>query len=172
VIIGLDLSLRAAAACAVPVEWGHDLTVVQTGEWGEPLKADATPEQRVKRISGIVEGVVKFCFHASHVFVEEMAFAQSGSHAREVAELTGAVKHRLHRDLGIVAIPVVASHARKVLLQRLPKREVKGYVIANVRRLGGPALAWSADVIDALVVMNLGVELAGGTAMSFAGEDC
>lgn len=171
-IVGLDLSLRAAAACASPANWDHDLTKLTMGVWGSSLKADATPSERVKRIADIVEGVVKFCNRGvGRVFVEEMTFGSTGAHAREVAELTGAVKHRLWIDLGIVAEPIVASRARKVLLQRLPRKDVKGYVIANVRRLGGPALMWTPDEIDALVCCNAGIEIAGGTAMSFEGRD-
>lgn len=170
-IVGLDLSLRAAAACACAKDWDHDLAHLEkTGVWGSSLKADATPEQRVKRIAEIADGVVQFCAAASHVYVEEMAFAQSGSHAREVAELTGAIKHRLYRDLGLVAVPIVASRARKVLLQKLPRKDMKAWVVANVKRLPGTK-DWSPDTVDAFVVMNAGLEMAGGTAMSFAGED-
>ena len=56
--------------------------------------------------------------------------------AREVAELGGLVKWRLWNAWDRATTPVVASSARKVLLQRLPRRDVKDYVVANVRRLG------------------------------------
>lgn len=171
-IIGLDLSLRAAAACAIPVGWDHDLRAVRTRVSGGPLKQDASPKERLQRICRISADIVVFCreHQVERVYVEEYAFAQGASHAREIAELGGVVKFRLFERFGLVAEPVVASRARKLLLQKLPRKDVKAWIVANVKRLPGAAL-WSPDECDAFVVCNAGVELAGGTAMSFAGED-
>lgn len=171
-IIGLDLSLRAAAACAIPIDWSHELGEVRTCVSGSALAQSATPADRLKRIMAISLGIVAFCraHRAKHVYIEEYAFAQGASHAREVAELGGVLKFRLYDQLGIVAVPVVASRARKLLLQKLPRKDVKAWVVANVKRLPGAA-DWTPDEVDAFVVANAGVELAGGTAMSFAGVD-
>lgn len=103
------------------------------------------------------------------VFVEEMAFGQAGAHAREVAELTGIVKLRVLEAWGVYPVPVVASRARKVLLQKLPRKDVKKFVLANVRRLPG-ADRWADAQADAFVVANMGVMISGGTAMTFSGN--
>jgi len=171
-IIGLDLSLRAAAACAIPIYWEHDLKDVRTCVSGSSLAQSATPAERLKRIMNISLGIVAFCraHAAKHVFVEEYAFAQGASHAREIAELGGVLKFRIYEQLGIVAVPVVASRARKILLQKLPRKDMKAWVVANVKRLPG-TVDWTPDEVDAFVVANAGVEISGGVAMSFAGED-
>lgn len=171
-IIGLDLSLRAAAACALPIDWDHDMRTIRTCVSGIALGKDATSAHRLERINAISAGIVAFCraHKASEVFVEEYAFAQGASHAREIAELGGVIKYRLFAELSLVAIPVVASRARKVLLQKLPRKDVKPWVVANVKRLPG-TVDWTPDEVDAFVIANCGSEMVGGTAMSFAGLD-
>jgi hypothetical protein len=47
---------------------------------------------------------------------------------------------------------------------------VKAFAVRNVKRLGGPASGWTDDQIDAFVIMNHGVMLQGGTALTFPGE--
>ena len=119
-IIGLDLSLRAAAACAIPDDWDHDMSKVRTCVSGYPLSKGALPAESLKRIVFITDAIVDFCrvHSATKIYVEEYAFAQGASHSREIAELGGTLKYRLFTKLSIVAEPVVASRARKLLLHR------------------------------------------------------
>lgn len=173
-IIGLDLSLRAAAACSIPFNWDedfrHDMRKVQTQVWGGGLGKEATLAQRHDRIVAISSGIVSFCHahRASRVFVEEYAFNQ-GTGAYALGELGGVIKYRLYTELRMMTVSIVASRARKVLLQKLPRKDIKAWVVANVKRLPETS-AWTPDEVDAFVVANAGLELAGGTAMSFKGE--
>lgn len=148
------------------------MRAIRTCVSGSALGKDATPEHRLARIVAISSGIVAFCraHHAQHVFVEEYAFAQGASHAREIAELGGVLKYRLLAELRLLAIPIVASRARKVLLQKLPRNDVKPWVVANVKRLPHTAM-WTPDEVDAFTISNCGLEMAGGTAMSFEGKD-
>lgn len=177
-IIGLDLSLRGAAAAVLPLDWDrdHKLDSIRVMTTGYPLAKDASYEQRTKRIRDVARDVLDFCsLHlrssGAAVFIEDFAFAQSGAHAREVAELTGVVKWRLLAEHDVVAIPVTASKARKVLLQKLPRKDVKRFVFANVRRLGDSVLTWTEDQVDAFVIANAGWMISGGVAMTFAGVE-
>lgn len=170
-IVGLDLSLRAAAACAIPFNWDHDLDNVQMEIFGEKLGTDATPLDYIQRIVTIADGVLAFCqrVQARKVYVEAYAFSQGGRNATQLAELGGAVKSRLYDEWGIAACPIVASSARKILLQKLPRSDIKKFVTNNVKRLGGRALGWTHDEIDALVIANAGLMREGGLAMTFEG---
>lgn len=169
--IGLDLSLRASAACAIPLDWGQRLDRVVTEIFGSDLKADAKEEERLRRIDEIATGVSRFIRSVStapKIFLESYAFAQSGSHAREVAELTGLVKWSLWKEWGEAPTPIVASRARKILLQKLPRKDVKSFVHRNVKRIPG-ADGWTNDEADSFTIANVGVMLMGGVAMTFEG---
>lgn len=171
-VLGLDLSLRAAAACIVPLDWdGASLGQLRTCVVGEALANDADECMRLGRLHHIAEGLVAFCraHGVKHAFVEQYAFSQTGAHARSIAEVGGVVKYRLFRKLGIVCEPVVASSARKLLLTKCPKKDVKKFVVKNVRRLGGTAREWTEDEVDAFVVANMGMYLVGKPHMNFDG---
>lgn len=62
-VIGLDLSLRAAAACALPLDWDGRMCDVKTAKMGSELKAGASQQERIERIANIA--------HAVYVFAEE-----------------------------------------------------------------------------------------------------
>lgn len=169
-VVGLDLSLRAAAVCAVPKDWKGDLNDVHMQVFGYSLPNDADERDRMRRFHEIAEGIVNFCriypVHAS--FIEQYAFSQSASHARSIAECGGIVKYRMYRKLGIVPTPIVASQARKILCGKLPRAKVKDFVIAQVRRLEGRAREWGPDETDAFVIANAGLERVGGVAITLA----
>lgn len=170
--VGLDLSLRAAAACALPLGWEGDLAEVLMMTTGSTLAADAHARAQIERYVQIAHDVLVFCInHPPKVaLVEDYAFSGGGqARARALAELGGAVKARLLDDLDLAVEPVTASHARKVLLQKLPRRGVKEYAVANVRRLGPIASRWTEDECDAFVIANVALERAGGHALTFEG---
>lgn len=174
-VVGLDLSLRASAACALPLPWDFDLAKVRMMKCGEKLGKDATPQERAERIAQIAHDVVNFCLNvkATHVGVEDHAFGAGGAHAMMLAELHGVVKHEILETLFFAAVPLQASNVRKILLQHVPRLgagKTKPFVIRNVKRLGPIAEAWTEDECDAFCVANTVLDRAGYTALSFPGE--
>jgi hypothetical protein len=171
-VVGLDLSLRAAAACALPIRWDHDLSKVRMMVTGSALANDATARDQIERIDQIAHDVSVFCInaHARRIYTEAYAFSRRSTSSHQLAELGGVVKSRLLDDLDIAVVPVTASQARKVLLQQLPRKDSKAFTIRNVRRLGGIASKWTEDECDAFTICNLALMHEGGTAMSFPGE--
>lgn len=170
VVVGLDLSLRAAAAAKVTVPWDGDLEDVRTHIVGADLPNDASPEDVARRLQLIANKLADFCAGADVVYVEEYAFSARASRAHSIGEVGGAVKLRLFERLGKAPRPIPPATARKTMLQKLPRAEVKPFVVRNVRRLGAPADKWTDDQIDAFVILNHGVMLQGGTPLSFLGE--
>jgi archaellum biogenesis ATPase FlaH len=138
---------------------------------GLPLTKDATVRERIERIAQIAHDVSVFCInvHAVHVSTETYAFNAGGAHAHELAELGGVVKHQLLDGLNIVTDSIPAATARKTMLQKLPRSDVKAFVTRNVRRLGGLALEWTHDEIDALVICNHALMKAGFVAVERTG---
>ena len=173
IIVGLDLSLRAAAACALPTDWDGDLTKAKTEMFGGKLGSDATHRERTERMVKIAHDVSLFCLNAkaTHVFVEAYAFGMRSTSSHQLAELGGAVKARLLDELDLAVEPIVASQARKTLLQKLPRADVKEFTELNVRSLGGPAPYWTGDECDAFCVVNHALSLVGGVPLSFLGKD-
>lgn len=172
-VVGLDLSLRTPAACALPIGWKHKLKDIRVRTFfNEKLEADASPYERLIRLERIAVGVVKFCkeMNATAVFAEEYAFSRKNSQAHALGEGGGCVKLEVWRCLKIVTVPIVASSARKTLLERCPQKDPKSFVQYNVQRLGGPTLKWTGDEIDAFVIANHGLGIAGGLVMSYPGE--
>ncbi len=172
-VVGLDLSLRTPAACAIPTNWKHKLKDVRVRTFfNEKLEADATPYERLMRLERIANGVVEFCkeMRATAVFAEEYAFSQKLSQAHALGEGGGCVKLEVWRRLKLIVKPIVASSARKTLLEKCPRQDAKPFVQYNVQRLGGPTKKWTGDEIDAFVIVNHGFGLIGGTVMSFPGE--
>lgn len=170
--VGLDLSLTASAACAVPLNWNHDLALVKTYIVGRKLTLEATPQDALDRMLEIADGIFEFCrtVQARHVWIEQHAFGAQGRNANQTIEMTGIVKAKLYEDWGIVVVPIVASSARKILLQRLPRKDVKKFAVRNIKRLGGQAATWTDDQCDAFCVVNAALMKIGGTAMTFLGE--
>jgi hypothetical protein len=172
-IVGLDLSLRAAALCAIPIGWdGANLGRIITCVFGGDLE-DPTLKMRMTRMHAIAEGVTRFCreHHVHRVFVEEYAFSKgSTNQATRVHESGGIVKYRLWRKLGLIAEPIVASSARKTLLTKCPQKGAKDFATKNIRRLEGSARDWTEDERDAFCIANHGMMLCGQVAMTFVGE--
>lgn len=175
-VVGLDLSLTATAACALPMPWDGSVARIRTRIFGSKLTNDATPEQQAERRAAIADGVLAFCreVEATHVGYEEYAHNMSAQkNAAMTRELGGVVKDRLFVGWTVVPVAIVASSARKILLGVIPKQgkgQTKPYVVRNVKRLGAPVDGWTDDEIDAFVVANAMLERAGSTALFFQGE--
>lgn len=178
-VVGLDLSLQAAAACAIPLKWKeHDMLHTRTIVVGYGVKDSDGEEVRLERLDKIAKALVEFCDnnHAVAIGVEDYAFSQGQSRAHALGEIGGVTKLALYKKLNVIPTPIVASTARKTLLQKLPgqrgmkKGFMKKFVAHNVRRLEGPTLKWGEDEIDAFVIANHRRMIEGEVPMSFLGE--
>jgi|GEM_PF-5441531 len=119
--IGLDLSVRAAAAVVV----NQDGKVVDHGLWGWELPRDASVKKKIERLVYIANGIVKMCrsVETRHVRVadvieiaiEQYAFGASGKQ-NDLGEIQGTVKSQLWLALGLIPTMIVASSARKRVL--------------------------------------------------------
>lgn len=173
-IVGLDLSLRAAAAAFVPRTFKGDTKQVKVNTWGYELERGATEARLASRRAHIADGIRAWIVGMGrttlieHVYIEEYAFSRNSSSATGLHELGAVVKDRLLAQ-GLPFTSVPASAARKTMLQKLPKKDSKQFTEDNVRRLGGEALYWNADEVDAFVVANHGMMLMGWTPLSFEG---
>ena len=97
-IIGLDLSLKAPAACKIPSGWRiGDWSALQVVAWEPPVPEDAEDHDALYyRLSWIVRRVVEFCLPLSVtagieskpiVRVEEYGFSRRSSSVTKLAEL-------------------------------------------------------------------------------------
>ncbi len=160
-LLGLDLSLRAAAAVAVPSDWDGDFRRVQSYIVGEPLSKQATDAERAQRTDRISKRIVMFAKQhgAQLAMIEGYAFgAKTGREA--LGELGGVVKLALvNAGLEIRTVPVAS--ARKLLLGTVPRSKPKDAVREALKAAGAPA-SWSADEMDAFTVANWGLSEVGG----------
>lgn len=171
-LIGLDLSLRSAAAAWVPKGWKGNPKHVHVAHWGYELTNEASEKDQAQRRHFIAGSILAFVKARSamtcRVYVEEYAFSRNSASASGLHELGGVVKDRLFQH-GYLFESVTASAARRTLLQKMPKKDSKDFTHDNVRRLKGEALYWNGDEIDAVVVANHGAFLFGWTPLSYPG---
>jgi Holliday junction resolvasome RuvABC endonuclease subunit len=174
-VVGIDLSLRAAAACAIPFPWDHDLEKVRMLRAGYALGMAATAKERIERIAQLAHDISIFCLNvkACRIGIEDYAFSKSSAHQHQTFETGGALKVAVLELLDLEVYPITASTARKTLLGVVPRLgagKTKPWVVRNVKRLGGPTEGWTDDEADAFVVANRVLADAGGIAMAFDGE--
>lgn len=170
--VGLDLSLRSTGACWLPKGWTGDTKKAHVMTCGR----DSTGTERDKAMRmGEIAGRV-LAFVAQHVspggtvYVEQYAHAKAWqSHASAIRELGGVVKHVLMEELDVETIPLTPSEARTtILVGKLPRKDVKEYVVDQVRRqLRGEAIYWNEDQIDSMVIANAGLAMQGYVPISF-----
>lgn len=172
-VCGLDLSLRGAAIAVIPVGWDMKLSSVLTLRCGESLPRTATELDQVQRMWDVGRAISDFAWQHDairHSFVEAYAFSRRSDHAHRLAELGGITKLMWFTSLfshgfegRCVPTSIVASQARKTVLGKLPKKDVKDHVVARLREWGAPQ-GWTEDECDAFVIANEGrfrVGLAG-----------
>lgn len=167
-LLGLDLSLTAAAAVAVPLDWDGDWTRVTTAVTGTRLRRSALDAERARRTETIAAQIVAFARaqQATRCIIEGYAFSQPHS-AHALGELGGVVRLELVRaglDLRTVAIPT----ARKLLLGKVPREGAKVAVAQALRAAGCPP-EWAFDELDAMCVANWGLSELGGYCFAQAG---
>jgi hypothetical protein len=182
-VVGLDLSLTGPAACCIPPGWEiGDWSALDVEAWMPEVPAKDDLAGLYRRLSWIVDRVVAFVARASlpdrwvggpygaggrpAVAVEAYAFAARSSSVTKLAELGGAVRVALY-SRGIIAVPVTASEARKLVLGKLPRKDQKTAVQAALWAAGCPK-EWSGDVLDSFAVANAARSNLGGIALTLA----
>lgn len=164
-IAGIDLSLRATAAVALPLDWAGSWERVRTLTTGYELSQSATVAAHAKRLRGIASKLIDFCHEQGvwQVHLESPAFSmRTAQHA--LGELHGVVKVML-TDAGLDVHVTQIMSARKLLLGSIPRKDQKLAVKSALRAAGAP-MGWSDDQYDALCVLNWALNDRG--AHSFA----
>jgi hypothetical protein len=160
VIAGLDLSATAAAIVGAPLGWDGDWRHVRSLVVGEPLRRNATDAERARRCENIATRHVAFCksLGVTVAFIESYGFNQARA-AHTLGEIGGVVRLELLRA-GIEIRTAPMSSARKMLLGKLPRSDVKMAVYTTVRASG--ATFETADECDAFAALNWGMGEMGG----------
>jgi Holliday junction resolvasome RuvABC endonuclease subunit len=164
VLLGLDLSLNASAAVAVPLDWDGDWSRVRSCVVGERLRRDASDAERARRTETIAARLVAFARStgATKVFVEGYAYGLKTS-AHSLGELGGVVRLELVRA-GIELVTVPMQTARKLLLGKCPREGAKVAVAEALKAAG--ARFETLDEFDAMAVANWGLSEVGGYCFS------
>tara|TARA_Y100000310_G_scaffold231359_1_gene233882 strand:+ start:715 stop:1164 length:450 start_codon:yes stop_codon:yes gene_type:complete len=137
----------------VAINMAGDLLSSKT--YGYSLKRTSTWEQKTKRLLDIATVICTFVSkHKSdlglkhtHVVVEGYAYSARGAQ-NDLAELQGVVKTQLYLMFNLVAEPIPASKARKMVLGR--GRLNKEEILCGVKELGYNLV--DHNQADALVV--------------------
>ena len=165
VLMGLDLSARAAACMIVGTHWDGQFSRVATRTFGESLAKDATDLERARRCELIADQIVGFAqgLLVTEAWIEGYAFSRHDS-AHTIGEVGGVVRLELVRA-GIAIHTANMGTARKLLLGKCPRKGAKVAAAQALRAAGSPA--WTLDESDAFVCANLGLSEHAG-AFCFA----
>jgi Holliday junction resolvasome RuvABC endonuclease subunit len=166
VVLGLDLSLTAAGMVAVPKDWGGNWERVARHHVGHALPKDATETRRIGRLHQISSEVLAFAARhkCTSAIIEQYAFAARQSHAHALGEIGGSVKLALVTRAGLLVDAVHSASARKLVLGKVPKKDVKAHTRVALTRMGMPT-NWTDDEADAFVVANWALSALGGHAL-------
>ena len=149
-VVGLDLSVRRPAACAIPAGWDvGDWSAVTAEAWDFAEDGDIIDQHarcvRYVKIAGLVRDFV--LSHGARpskkgaqapVFLEDYAFSMFGPASRKLSELGGVVKVELFAH-GCTPTVVTASQCRKQLLGKDPAgKGKKAHVQGALWRAGAP----------------------------------
>jgi hypothetical protein len=155
-IIGLDLSLTSAGVACIPSTWDGRLERVAVATVPH-RHAPHDDTERAERLAT----VARQCLSAARELAAGRGIACWGieslpthqAHALvPLAELAGVVRYLLHQD-GARVLTVPQASARKLLLGKLPRRDVKEVVRQTVRSMAG-AGCFGPDEVDGFVVVN------------------
>jgi hypothetical protein len=164
VILGLDLSTRAAAAVAVPTDWDGQWSRVRWTVAGEALRKGATEAERIERCRRVADHLARFAREvgAAHAWVESYAYNMRSS-AHTLGELGGIVRLGLMPQAIRLDVANMSS-ARKLMLGRVPRgADPKELVQATLQAAGAPlTLTSDADVCDGFTCANWGLSELGG----------
>lgn len=163
-VVGFDLSLRAPAACRIPVDW-------KPGDWGSVqvehllpvVGKNASIDQKLRRYITIRDWVAHLVYRHS-IWIEGYAFrAMNGS---ALIELGGVVRVAILEQSGKAPNIIPAAAARKLFFgkRKLPRSDQKTVVqTALFNEMKAPPL-WTEDEADAFIIANYGLSQVGGTA--------
>lgn len=158
IVAGIDLSLCSLGLVAVPADWDLQWSKLATETVRLPIRADASIDEQTERLRHLTERVAAFVRRhgVTHPWIE--AYPASGGRAvpnlHRLAELGGAVRVELLR-MGLVARFAPLASARKLVLGKLPRREMKAAVFEALYSYG--ARFGTHDEADAFVTANYGM---------------
>jgi Holliday junction resolvasome RuvABC endonuclease subunit len=160
IVLGLDLSLTAAAAVSVPCDWDGRWSRVRSVVVGERLRRDASDLERAKRTETIAARLVAFAQAngATVAYLESYGYAMRTS-AHSLGEVGGVVRLELVRA-GLDIRTANMGSARKLLLGKVPRSDAKVAVYTALRAAGAPLE--TADETDAMCAANWGLSELGG----------
>jgi hypothetical protein len=180
VIVGLDISLTSAGIAIIHPGW-------EPGRWdgiavssaGYKLDDKATAQQKDKRLSDIVDGVLDALQRAQgtfgrssiadvEVFIEDYAWGMA-QNAQNLGEISGCVKLTVLRALGRPAARVNNSSWRKLLIGVGKGKGIKEEVHRRLKSAGAPR-EWNGDQFDAFGVANYGRTEYGMSALTLVGR--
>jgi hypothetical protein len=183
--IGFDLSLKAPAAVALPLDW-------KPGDWKRVkawLGKPPTPASRTD-YAGRMARYAWLAGWASNCvrdlggnkgdvrgFVEQYAFSKDTNTASQIVGAGEHTKYVLWEKHRLELVPQVAAHCRKVVLGKNPRRGCDGLGTAKdavkvyiqdiiFNRFGAPK-TWEGDnECDAFIVAETGLSELGGKILS------
>lgn len=172
-VLGLDLSIRAPAAVALPLNW-------RPGSWRQvrtwalsttPPSSSTDTLGRLRRydeVSMWALGIITELGRANvrKVIAEDYAFTRNITSTTPLRESGGIVKYRLWRQFGIVVDTVPSTKARKLFLGKLPRADVKLVVQDKLFNVCGAPKTWTEDVCDAFVVAQYALSECGGKVLT------
>lgn len=168
VIIGLDLSLTSAGVSCLPMDWDCEPSrcLVSTVEHNHVPQNDTERAERLASVARRVLGAARELASGRGIVAWGIeSLPTHNAHATvPLAELHGVVRLLLC-DEGQRVVTVPQSGARKLLMGKLPRSDVKAMVAATVRSFTGCA-GWGGDEVDAFVVANWLVSEMGGVSLA------
>jgi Holliday junction resolvasome RuvABC endonuclease subunit len=164
VILGVDVSLSACGAVAVPLDWAGDWGRVAFLTVGWRLSHEASDLLKVRRLESIAARLVDFAgeHDATVAYLESPAYGMNTA-ANALGQAEGVIRLELYRA-GVALKTAPISTARKLLLGALPRRGVKAAVVAYLREQHGAPFA-TDDECDAFTAANWGLESLGADAL-------
>jgi hypothetical protein len=167
VVMGVDLSQTGLGLVAVPGDWDLNWGRIARVTVGRKLAKGAPPWEAAERLEYLITEAIGFArrYGATHVFIEGYPKGGRVFNLDMECELGGALKLALRRELGLTAHTSHISTARKLVLGKLPRSDVKKITHTVVRSLGPMPFA-TGDEIDAWVAANLGMSLLGLCAVA------
>lgn len=165
-LLGLDLSVRAAAAVSVPLDFDGDFARVHSMVVGAALKRSATDAERVARAESIARSIVAFALRqgATEAWFESPAYSRNTS-MHTLGALYGVVALELVRA-GVSIHTAPMASARKLLLGKVPRKDVKVAVYQALRAAG--ARFETMDESDAYCAANWACSERGGYTLAMA----
>lgn len=161
VVVGLDLSLTRSGIAIIPSDWGGDTSRVIVTSIRSNKITEMTDLARAERLLWMATKVRGSAFCESIKqwgnptvlgwFIESLP-SHGAFGLVKLGELHGVMRTQLISQ-NLVTAP--QSAGRRLLMGKLPKRDLKTMVSNTVRSFPG-ASGWNGDEVDAFVTANWG----------------